>query len=65
MLAQMRLEWTCQVCRFALSTGARANRVLSLTWDKVDLDQSASSQKVAGAIMRVRPMEPHFSSPAL
>lgn len=40
MLSKMNLEWMHHVCRFALATGARANEILSLTWDKVDTDRS-------------------------
>lgn len=40
MLSNIHLEWMHQVCRFALATGARANEILSLTWDKVDIDRS-------------------------
>lgn len=40
LLSKMQLEWMHQVCRFALATGARSNEILSLTWDKVDIDRS-------------------------
>lgn len=40
LLSHIQLEWMSQVCRFALATGARANEILSLTWDKVDTDRA-------------------------
>ncbi len=40
LLSKMRLEWMRQVCSFALATGARSNEILSLTWDKVDIERS-------------------------
>jgi len=36
LLKQINLPWMVDVCRFALATGARANEILSLTWDNVD-----------------------------
>lgn len=37
LLPNISGEWMREVCEFALLTGARANEILSLTWDKVDL----------------------------
>lgn len=40
LINAMSLEWMKDVSLFALLTGARANEILSLTWDKVDLNRS-------------------------
>lgn len=40
LLRALSLDWMKDVCQFALLSGARANEILSLTWDKVDLDRS-------------------------
>lgn len=39
LLGALTADWMRDACQFALATGARANEILSLTWDKVDIDR--------------------------
>lgn len=39
LINSLQLEWMRDVCTFALATGARMTEILSLTWDKIDLNR--------------------------
>ncbi|MFD1806159.1 tyrosine-type recombinase/integrase [Pasteurella oralis] len=40
LIENLSVEWMKEVCLFALATGARMTEILSLTWDKIDFNQS-------------------------
>lgn len=42
LLSNISLDWLHDCCLFALMTGARANEIFTLTWDKVDLNRKTA-----------------------
>ena len=40
-LDSLNLEWMREVCSFALLTGARMSKILTLTWDKIRFFRAA------------------------
>lgn len=42
LIENVHLSWMQDVCEFALHTGARANEILTLEWDNVDLDAAVA-----------------------